>query len=204
MLAATAATRRSFFSGAAYVERAGGIALATYADAAVSGANTSARPQYQALLRDAEAGMFDCILAEDIDRYARDTEESARLLKRMAFRNIEVHTVHGKAARIDGALKGSCRICSSTSSARKPSAVMVGAFERGGIPSGLCYGYRAGARQASGSSTRIRRPSSAASMSGSPPDRRRRDLPPAQCRGRAHTPAASYGEGRPCSATPSA
>lgn len=127
-----------------YVERTGGIALATYGDAAVSGAHSAARPQYQALLRDAEAGMFDCILAEDMDRYARDTEESARLLKRMAFRNIEVHTVHGKVDKINGTLKGLMGDLFLEQLAEKTKRGMVGAFERGHVPSGLCYGYRTG------------------------------------------------------------
>lgn len=89
--------------------------------------------------------MFDCILAEEIDRFARDTEESARLLKRMAFRNIEVHTVHGKVGKLLGGIKAVIADYHNDQLAEKTKHGMVGAFERGGIPNGLCYGYRAGA-----------------------------------------------------------
>jgi site-specific DNA recombinase len=130
-----------------YVERrARGAVVATYTDAAVSGAHTAMRPQYQQMLRDAEAGLFDCIIAEDTDRLSRDMEESARLLKHMTFRGIEVHTVHGgRVGKLDGGIKALMSDVFLDQLREKTKRGMVGAFERGGIPCGLCYGYRTGA-----------------------------------------------------------
>jgi DNA invertase Pin-like site-specific DNA recombinase len=76
-----------------YVGRMHGTVVATYRDRAVSGAHTVERKGYRALLADAEAKRFDAIVAEDLDRFTRDMEESARLLRRMAFHGVEIHTV---------------------------------------------------------------------------------------------------------------
>jgi site-specific DNA recombinase len=53
-----------------------------YADRALSG-STADRPQYQQLLRDAKAKLFDVLLVDDCSRLSRDTIESEQVRRRM-------------------------------------------------------------------------------------------------------------------------
>ena len=59
-----------------------------YTDHAISGASLI-RPGMQMLLQDAQAGKFDVIIAEAIDRLSRDQEDIAGLFKRFAFMNVK-------------------------------------------------------------------------------------------------------------------
>jgi len=58
-----------------------------YSDHAISGA-TLLRPGFQALMRDALRHEFDAVLAESLDRFSRDQEDTAGLFKRL-----HIHTV---------------------------------------------------------------------------------------------------------------
>lgn len=46
--------------------------VGSYHDAAISGSGMTLRPGIQAFLRDAQAGAFDVVLAEALDRISRD------------------------------------------------------------------------------------------------------------------------------------
>jgi DNA invertase Pin-like site-specific DNA recombinase len=52
-------------------EREGWHVVQTYADAAISGASMILRPGVQSLVQDAQAGRFDLVLAEAVDRVSR-------------------------------------------------------------------------------------------------------------------------------------
>ncbi len=60
--------------------------VARYHDAAQSG-NDDNRPQYQQLLADSEAGLFDAIIVDETSRLTRRPGELPRLLEILAFRN---------------------------------------------------------------------------------------------------------------------
>ena len=51
--------------------------VGAYEDAAISGASVTLRPSIQALLQDAQAGKFDTVLAEALDRISRDQADVA-------------------------------------------------------------------------------------------------------------------------------
>ena len=74
-------------------DRNGWEVVAQYADPEMTGAIYDARPELQRMLADVPTGLFDCILAEGIDRLARDQEHSSRLFKHVSFRDITLYTV---------------------------------------------------------------------------------------------------------------
>lgn len=51
--------------------------VGTYKDAGISGTSMILRPGIHARLQDAQAGEFDIVLAEALDRISRDQAESA-------------------------------------------------------------------------------------------------------------------------------
>jgi hypothetical protein len=65
--------------------REGWKIVATYHDAAISGASVILRPGVQALLQDAQRGAFDLVLAEALDRVSRDQADVATLFKHLRF-----------------------------------------------------------------------------------------------------------------------
>ena len=73
------------------IEQEGWEVVATYSDAARSGANRL-RPGYQKLLGDARAGNFDIVVAEALDRLSRDQEDVAALYKQLSFAGIRLLT----------------------------------------------------------------------------------------------------------------
>ena len=72
--------------------RQGWTVIEEYADHAVSGA-TLLRAGFQALMRDALNKRFDVVLAESLDRFSRDQEDTAGLFKRLTFAGVSIVTV---------------------------------------------------------------------------------------------------------------
>src|SRR5262245_51644491 len=59
----------------------------SYSDRAMSGASLI-RPGIQEVLADAQAGRFDMVLAEALDRISRDQEDVAGVFKRLRFAGV--------------------------------------------------------------------------------------------------------------------
>lgn len=57
--------------------------VGTYKDAGISGASMILRPGIQSLLQDAQAGQFDMVLAEALDRISRDQADVATFFKHL-------------------------------------------------------------------------------------------------------------------------
>ena len=70
----------------ALATREGFNVVTRYQDAAQSG-NDDNRPQYQQLLADSEAGLFDAIIVDETSRLTRRPGELPRLLEILAFRS---------------------------------------------------------------------------------------------------------------------
>ena len=66
---------------------------ASYEDRAVSGASDK-RPAYQQMLADAEAGQFDVVVSEALDRLGRRLSDVARLYDHLEFSGIHLHAVN--------------------------------------------------------------------------------------------------------------
>ena len=75
-----------------HAERQGWTIEHEYSDHAVSGA-TLLRVGFQALMRDALEHRFDVVLAESLDRFSRDQEDTAGLFKRLTFAGVRIVTL---------------------------------------------------------------------------------------------------------------
>jgi site-specific DNA recombinase len=115
----------------------------TYADRAISGASIHGRHEFQRMVADAAENRFDIVLAEDIDRLARNQADGARLYERMAFRGIPVWTVaDGETNEMHWGLKGTMSAMFLKTHALKVRRGQAGRVRTGKNPGGLCYGYR--------------------------------------------------------------
>src|SRR4030065_847242 len=72
-----------------YAEREGWQIIKRYKDEAISGA-VKDRPDYQKMLKDAEAKVFDILLIDDLSRLSRDNIETQGVIKRFKFWGIRV------------------------------------------------------------------------------------------------------------------
>ena len=110
-------------------------AVATYADRALSGAHTAERHGYQRMLKDAEEQGFDAIVAEDIDRFTRDMEESAAPAQAHGFLVIEIHVANERrVGKLAGAFKGMMSDLYLDQLAEQDPPRHDRAFDRGGTP----------------------------------------------------------------------
>ena len=73
-----------------YIAQQGWTHTQTYDDRAASGASTRLRPGFQRMLADAEAGRFDVLVCEAIDRLGRKLADVADLFDRLSFRGVRV------------------------------------------------------------------------------------------------------------------
>ena len=77
-----------------------------FTDHAISGA-TLLRSGFQALMRDALSERFDVVLAEALDRFSRDQEDTAGLFKRLTFAGVNIVTLaEGDITHLHVGLKG--------------------------------------------------------------------------------------------------
>lgn len=76
-----------------FAERNGYEIVATYADRAKSGTNSSKRVEFLKMIKDAENGLFDVVIVHKLDRFSRDKYDSAlykRKLKQCGVRLVSV------------------------------------------------------------------------------------------------------------------
>ncbi|MBI4240551.1 MAG: recombinase family protein [Candidatus Rokubacteria bacterium] len=74
-----------------------------YEDKAISGGIAKGRPGYQQMLRDAEAGLFDVLIVDDLSRLSRDDIELKKTLRRFVFKGLRIV---GASDGFDSAAKG--------------------------------------------------------------------------------------------------
>ena len=123
--------------------REGWQVVDTYHDAAISGASMILRPGIQTLLRDAQAGQFDIVLAEALDRVSRDQADVATLFKRLQFAGVTIVTLaEGEISELHVGLKGTMNALFLKDLAMKTHRGLRGRVEAGKSGGGLCYGYR--------------------------------------------------------------
>ncbi|WP_264997183.1 recombinase family protein, partial [Komagataeibacter xylinus] len=81
--------------------------VGAYKDAGISGASMILRPGIQTLLQDAQAGRFDIVLAEALDRISRDQADVATLFKHLKFAGVPIVTLaEGEINELHVGLKG--------------------------------------------------------------------------------------------------
>src|SRR5712692_5035301 len=125
-----------------FAQRQGWQIAREYSDHAVSGA-TLLRPGFQGLMRKALRNEFDIVLAEALDRFSRDQEDTAGLFKRLTFAGVSIVTLaEGDITHLHIGLKGTMNAMFLKELADKTRRGMRGRVELGKAGGGLCYGYR--------------------------------------------------------------
>jgi DNA invertase Pin-like site-specific DNA recombinase len=123
------------------IEQAGWELVATYSDAAASGASRL-RPGYQKLLEDARSGLYDVVVAEALDRLSRDQEDVAALYKHLSFASVQLVTLaEGEISELHVGLKGTMNALFLKDLALKVRRGLEGRVREGRSGGGLCYGY---------------------------------------------------------------
>ena len=117
--------------------------VGTYKDAGISGASMILRPGIQMLLQDAQAGQFDIVLAEALDRISRDQADVATLFKHLKFAGVPIVTLaEGEISELHVGLKGTMNALFLKDLAAKTHRGIRGRVEDGKSGGGLCYGYK--------------------------------------------------------------
>ncbi len=127
----------------AYCEREGLDVVKVYSDRAISGASTANRIGWLTLMRDARAGRFEVVVAEDLDRISRDQESLAGIHKRLRFAGLEMRTVaDGVAGDMQVGLKGLMGALYLKDLAQKTKRGQAGVVRDGRHNGGRSFGYR--------------------------------------------------------------
>ncbi|MEH3098836.1 recombinase family protein [Sphingomonas adhaesiva] len=122
-------------------EREGWDVAAVYTDVAISGASNR-RPGMTQMLQDAASGSFDIVLAEAIDRIARNQADIATIYQRLEFAGVEIVTLtEGAVNELHIGLKGTMSALFLKDLADKIRRGQRGTVARGRVPGGLTYGY---------------------------------------------------------------
>jgi DNA invertase Pin-like site-specific DNA recombinase len=125
-----------------FAARQGWTVVEEFTDHAISGA-TLLRSGFQALMRDALNARFDVVLAEALDRFSRDQEDTAGLFKRLTFADVNIVTLaEGDITHLHVGLKGTMNALFLKDLADKTRRGLRGRVELGKSGGGLCYGYR--------------------------------------------------------------
>jgi site-specific DNA recombinase len=125
-----------------YLDRQGWTLIQTYEDRALSGASDQ-RPAYQQMLSDAEAGRFDVVVTEALDRLGRRLSDVARLYDHLEFCGIMLHAVNiGPVSTMHVGLLGTMAQLYLSDLKEKTRRGQLGRALAGKIPGGKAYGYR--------------------------------------------------------------
>ena len=125
-----------------FATRQGWTIVEEFTDHALSGA-TLLRAGFQALMRDALNGRFNVVLAEALDRFSRDQEDTAGLFKRLTFAGVSIVTLaEGDITHLHVGLKGTMNALFLKDLANKTRRGLRGRVALGKSGGGLCYGYK--------------------------------------------------------------
>ena len=124
-----------------YIDRQGWQLVETYTDAAISGASKF-RPSYTRLISDAEAGKFEVIVSEALDRLSRNLSDTASLYDRLKFSRVLLHTTSmGLISDLHIGIMGTMAQMTLTDLGNKVRRGQLGRARQGKIPGGLAFGY---------------------------------------------------------------
>ena len=124
-------------------EREGWHIAGSYEDAAISGASMILRPGVQKLLADAQAGQFDIVLTEALDRVSRDQADVATFFKHLQFARVPLITLaEGEISELHVGLKGTMNALFLKDLAKKTHRGLRGRVEKGFSAGAVGYGYR--------------------------------------------------------------
>lgn len=125
-----------------FAQRQGWEIANEYSDHAISGA-TLLRPGFQAMMQSALRKDVAVVLAESLDRFSRDQEDTAGPFKRLTFAGVSIVTLaEGDITFLHIGLKGTMNAMFLKELADKTRRGLRGRIENGKAGGGLCYGYR--------------------------------------------------------------
>ena len=94
------------------------------------------------MMLDAQAGQFDVVVTEAIDRLGRNLSDVARCFDQLGFRGIQLHTVsHGHVTQIQVGVMGMMAQMQLSDLAEKTRRGLLGRARAGKSTGGLAYGY---------------------------------------------------------------
>lgn len=122
--------------------------VGAYKDAGISGASMVLRPGIQSLLQDAQAGQFDVVLAEALDRTSRDQADVATFYKHLQFAGMPIVTLaEGEISELHVGLKGTMNALFLKDLAAKTHRVLSGLKDRMMAPEVAAEAMRAYAEE---------------------------------------------------------
>ena len=120
-----------------------GDSIKHFTDAGISGASMIGRPGIQALLRAADAGEFDLVIAESLDRLSRNQADIARIYQLLTHAGVRVVTVEeDEIDEMKIGFKGTMSALFLKGLALKTRRGLLEQVVGGKMAGGLSYGYR--------------------------------------------------------------
>lgn len=123
-------------------DRAGLQVVTTFEDRQISASSAANRPGFQALMKAADAQLFEVIVAEDVDRIFRSQADYHNARRRLDFIGISLHTVSGEVGKLEGALRALMGEHYLENLALHTRRGMAGIIRDGRHAGGRAYGYR--------------------------------------------------------------
>ena len=125
-----------------FARKQGWTIAGEYSDHAISGA-TLLRPGFQAMMAEALRGRVDVVMAEALDRFSRDQEDTAGLFKRLTFAGVGIVTLaEGDITFLHIGLKGTMNAMFLKELADKTRRGLRGRVELGKSGGGVSFGYQ--------------------------------------------------------------
>ena len=125
-----------------YCEQQGWPIVANYDDPALSGSSARLRPGFQRMVLAAEAGQFEIIVCEAVDRLGWNLADVAGLHDRLTFRGVVIHTPStGALTAMHIGIMGTMAQLQLSDLRDKTKRGQLGRVRAGRIPGGLAYGY---------------------------------------------------------------
>ncbi|KRW93060.1 recombinase family protein [Paracoccus sp. MKU1] len=125
-----------------YAAHQGLEVVEVYSDRAISGASMM-RSGLQKLLRDAQAGQFDVVIAEALDRLSRSQADIATIYQRLTFNGQLIETIsEGQVSELHIGLTGTMNALFLKELGKKTHRGLKGRALEGKSAGGLTYGYK--------------------------------------------------------------
>ncbi len=106
--------------------------VAEFEDAAISGASMANRPGLRRLISEAEAGRFNVVVTEALDRLSRSQGDVATLYEDLRFIGVSIRTIaEGEIEEMAVGLKGTMNALFLRETGRKTRRGMVGVAREG-------------------------------------------------------------------------
>jgi site-specific DNA recombinase len=125
-----------------HIEKEAGVIVEIYTDSAISGGSLHNRPGVQSLLKAANSGSYDAVVAEALDRLSRDQEDIAAIFKRLRHSDVRLITLsEGEISELHVGLKGTMNALFLKDLADKTRRGLEGRVRQGRSGGGNAYGY---------------------------------------------------------------